>query len=157
MKTGACRRTARGRPAAAHEPRAEGRHDADRYPERRLRRRAGRDPAARLRPGAEDDALHPAQRGRPQTGSCDGSVKAGRGGFTVTPRQLAEFQNAVQALAEAEPLGIPVLFKDNQRNHYNNDPRFGISGGAGAFTEFPREAGMAAAALGTGDMSPVRR
>jgi beta-glucosidase len=87
---------------------------------------------------------------------CDGSVKAGRGGFVVTPRQLAEFHNAVQALAEAEPLGIPVLFKDNQRNHYNNDPRFGISAGAGAFTEFPREAGIAAAALGTGDMSPVK-
>jgi len=92
----------------------------------------------------------------PKPDACDGSVKAGRGGFTVTPRQLAEFHNAVQALAEAEPLGIPALFKDNQRNHYNNDPRFGISGGAGAFTEFPREAGIAAAALGTGDMAPVR-
>ncbi|RZA34975.1 MAG: glycoside hydrolase family 3 protein [Lysobacteraceae bacterium] len=92
----------------------------------------------------------------PKPDACDGSVKAGRGGFTVTPRQLAEFHNSVQALAEAEPLGIPVLFKDNQRNHYNNDPRFGISGGAGAFTEFPREAGIAAAALGTGDMAPVR-
>ncbi|MFS2214114.1 glycoside hydrolase family 3 protein [Telluria sp. Tellsp104] len=88
--------------------------------------------------------------------ACDGSVKPGRGGFAVTPRQLAEFHNAVQALAEAEPLGIPVLFKDNQRNHYNNDPRFGISAGAGAFTEFPREAGIAAAALGTHDMSPVK-
>jgi beta-glucosidase len=88
--------------------------------------------------------------------ACDGSVKPGRGGFNVTPRQFAEFHNGVQALAEAEPLGIPVLFKDNQRNHYNNDPRFGISAGAGAFTEFPREAGIAAAALGTGDMAPVR-
>jgi beta-glucosidase len=87
--------------------------------------------------------------------ACDGSVKPGRGGFAVTPRQLAEFHNAVQALAEAEPLGIPVLFKDNQRNHYNNDPRFGISSGAGSFTEFPREAGIAAAALGTGSMAPV--
>jgi beta-glucosidase len=90
---------------------------------------------------------------RPDT--CDGSVKAGRGGFAVTPRELAEFHNAVQALAEAEPLGIPVLFKDNQRNHYNNDPRFGISSGAGSFTEFPREAGIAAAALGTGSMAPI--
>jgi beta-glucosidase len=88
--------------------------------------------------------------------ACDGSVKPGRGGFSVTPRQMAEFHNAVQALAEAEPLGIPVLFKDNQRNHYNNDPRFGISSGAGSFTEFPREAGIAAAALGTGSMAPVK-
>ena len=92
----------------------------------------------------------------PKPDACDGSVKEGRAGFTVTPRQFAEFQNGVQALAEAEPLGIPALFKDNPRNHYNNDPRFGISGGAGAFTEFPREAGLAAAALGTGDMSPIR-
>lgn len=87
---------------------------------------------------------------------CDGSVKPGRGGFNITPRQFAEFHNGVQRLAEMESLGIPVLFKDNQRNHYNNDPRFGISAGAGAFTEFPREAGIAAAALGTGDMAPVR-
>lgn len=85
---------------------------------------------------------------------CSGSP--GRGGFTVTPTQLAGFANAVQALAEAEPLGIPALFKDNARNHYNNDPRFGISAAAGAFTEFPREAGIAAAALGTGDMAPVQ-
>jgi len=92
---------------------------------------------------------------RAEPDKCDGSVKAGRGGLAVTPGQLAQFQNAVQMLAEAEPLGIPVLFKDNQRNHYNNDPRFGISGSAGAFTEFPREAGIAAAALGTGNMAPV--
>lgn len=85
---------------------------------------------------------------------CSGSP--GRSGYTVTPAQMANFTNAVQALAEAEPLGIPVLFKDNARNHYNNDPRFGISGSAGAFTEFPREAGIAAAALGTGDMGPVQ-
>jgi beta-glucosidase len=50
----------------------------------------------------------------------------------VTPPQLAAFHNAVQALAEAEPLCNPVLFKDNQRNHYNNGPRFGISDGADA-------------------------
>jgi beta-glucosidase len=86
---------------------------------------------------------------------CDGSVKPGRGGLAVTPRQLARFHNQVQMLAEAEPLGIPVLFKDNPRNHYNSDPRFGISGSAGAFTAFPREAGIAAAALGTGSMAPV--
>jgi beta-glucosidase len=88
--------------------------------------------------------------------ACDGSVTPGRNGFVVTPRQMAEFTNAVQALAEGQRLGIPVLFKDNARNHYDTDPRFGISGGAGAFTEFPKEAGIAAAALGTKDMSPVK-
>ncbi len=91
-----------------------------------------------------------------QADLCDGSVKPGRGGFAVTPRQMAEFTNAVQALAESQRLGIPVQFKDNARNHYETDPRFGISAGAGAFTEFPKEAGIAAAALGTGDMSPVK-
>ena len=74
----------------------------------------------------------------------------------VTPRQMADFTNSVQELAESQRLGIPVLFKDNARNHYETDPRFGISAGAGAFTEFPKEAGVAAAALGVGDMSPVR-
>jgi beta-glucosidase len=87
---------------------------------------------------------------------CDGSVTAARNGFVVTPRQMADFTNSVQALAESQRLGIPVLFKDNARNHYETDPRFGISAGAGAFTEFPKEAGIAAAALGVGDMSPVR-
>ena len=87
---------------------------------------------------------------------CDGSVTPGRSGYVVTPRQMAEFTNAVQALAESQRLGIPVLFKDNARNHYDTDPRFGISAGAGAFTEFPKEAGVAAAALGAGDMSPVK-
>jgi beta-glucosidase len=88
--------------------------------------------------------------------ACDGSVRPARNGFVVTPRQMAEFTNAVQALAESQRLGIPVLFKDNARNHYDTDPRFGISGGAGAFSEFPKEAGIAAAALGAGDMSPVK-
>lgn len=88
--------------------------------------------------------------------ACDGSVTPGRAGFGVTPLQMAQFTNAVQALAESQRLGIPVQFKDNARNHYNNDPRFGISSGAGAFTEFPREAGIAAASLGLGDMSAVK-
>ena len=88
--------------------------------------------------------------------ACDGTVTPGRNGFAVTPRQIADFTNAVQELAESQRLGIPVLFKDNARNHYETDPRFGISAGAGAFTEFPKEAGIAAAALGSGDMSPVK-
>jgi beta-glucosidase len=88
--------------------------------------------------------------------ACDGSVTPGRSGYSVTPGQMAQFTNQVQALAEAERLGIPVQFKDNARNHYDTDPRFGISSGAGSMTAFPKEAGIAAAALGTGDMSPVK-
>ena len=77
-------------------------------------------------------------------------------GSQVSPQQSAEFTNAVQALSEASRLGIPSLFKSNARNHYEKDPRVGISEAAGAFTEFPKEAGLAAAALGAGDMSPIR-
>jgi beta-glucosidase len=85
---------------------------------------------------------------------CDGPAQGFRG-VAVTPAQMAKFTNAVQALAESQRLGIPVQFKDNARNHYDTDPRFGISSGAGAFSEFPKEAGIAAAVLGTGDLSPV--
>src|SRR4029453_3809517 len=87
---------------------------------------------------------------------CDGSVTPGRSGFVVTPRQMAGFTNGVEELAASQRLGIPVLFKDNARNHYETDPRFGISAGAGAFTEFPKEAGIAAAVLGTGSLAPVQ-
>jgi beta-glucosidase len=102
------------------------------------------------------------------TGEACGTTAANaRSGYVVTPQQLAEFTNRIQQMAEQTPLGIPVLFKDNARNHYETDPRFGISAGAGAFTEFPKEAGLAAAALGeeslktgkaptVGDMSLIR-
>lgn len=73
-----------------------------------------------------------------------------RGGYPQTPRQMAGFTNAVQAKMEAGRLGIPALFKDNARNHVETNPMFGIAAGAGAFTEFPKEAGLAAAALGMG-------
>lgn len=97
---------------------------------------------------------------------CDGSVTPGRGGFKVTPQQLAAYTNAVQEMAEKTRLGIPLVFKDNARNHVETDPRQGIGGGAGAFSQFPKEAGLAAAALGeqflnegkttTGDMSVIK-
>lgn len=74
----------------------------------------------------------------------------------VTPEQAAQFTNAVQEASEATRLGIPAVFKSNARNHYEKDPRVGINEAAGAFTEFPKEAGLAAAALGTGDMSVIQ-
>ncbi|MFN4099657.1 MAG: glycoside hydrolase family 3 protein [Pararhodobacter sp.] len=85
---------------------------------------------------------------------CEG--RPPRGGFAVTASQLAGFANTVQELAEQEPLGIPVLFKDNARNHLETDPRFGIGAGSGAMTAFPKELGIAAAVLGTGGLQPVR-
>jgi beta-glucosidase len=54
----------------------------------------------------------------------------------------------VQQLAEATPLGIPVLFKSNARNHIEPDARAGINEAAGAFSAFPKGAGITAAALG---------
>lgn len=97
---------------------------------------------------------------------CDGSFTPGRGGYTVTPQQLAYYTNALQEMAENTRLGIPLVFKDNARNHVETDPRQGIGAGAGAFSQFPKEAGLAAAALGeqflkdgkasTGDMSVIK-
>jgi beta-glucosidase len=93
-------------------------------------------------------------RAKVNSQSPDCSVKltgfALRGGHAQTPLQMAGFTNAVQEKLEAGRLGIPALFKDNARNHVEVNPMFGIAAGAGAFTEFPKEAGLAAAALGAG-------
>jgi beta-glucosidase len=93
-------------------------------------------------------------RAKVNTQAPDCSVKltgfALRGGYAQTPSQMAGFTNAVQERLEAGRLGIPAVFKDNARNHVEVNPMFGIAAGAGAFTEFPKEAGLAAAALGAG-------
>jgi beta-glucosidase len=93
-------------------------------------------------------------RAKVNTQASDCSVKltgfALRGGYAQTPLQMAGFTNAVQEKLERGRLGIPALFKDNARNHVETNPAFGIAAGAGAFTEFPKEAGLAAAALGAG-------
>jgi beta-glucosidase len=93
-------------------------------------------------------------RAKVNTKAPDCSVKltgfALRGGYAQTPLQMAGFTNTVQERLEAGRLGIPAVFKDNARNHVEVNPMFGIAAGAGAFTEFPKEAGLAAAALGAG-------
>jgi len=106
------------------------------------------------------------------TGPDDAVCGEAGGGFrastSVTPAEAAAFTNAVQEMSEATPLGIPALFKSNARNHIDPDARAGINESAGAFSAFPKEAGIAAAALGeealatgeeptTGDMSVVER
>ena len=58
--------------------------------------------------------------------------------------------------ARATRLGIPALFKSNARNHIDPDARAGINESSGTFSAFPKETGIAAAALGMGDMSPVK-
>lgn len=65
-------------------------------------------------------------------------------GVQVTPLQAAHFTNRVQELAEGTRLGIPALFKSNARNHYEQDARPGINVAAGAFSVWPKEAGLAA-------------
>jgi beta-glucosidase len=77
-------------------------------------------------------------------------------GWTVTAQEFVRFTNDIQSQAEATRLGIPVVFKSNPRNHHDPDARFGIASGAGIMTEFPKELGIAAAVLGTGNMEPVR-
>ena len=68
----------------------------------------------------------------------------GFGGTQVTAYEAAQFTNLVQELAEGTRLGIPALFKSNARNHYERDARAGINVGAGAFSEWPKEPGLAA-------------
>lgn len=89
-----------------------------------------------------------------------------RAGSSVTPKEAAQYMNSIQQLGEASRLGIPVLFKSNARNHIDPDARAGINEAAGAMSAFPKEAGIAAAALGAqylkegkadiGDMDIVR-
>ncbi|MFI7581068.1 glycoside hydrolase family 3 protein [Kocuria kalidii] len=71
-----------------------------------------------------------------------------RASTSLTPGEAAGYMNTVQELGEATRLGIPMLYKSNARNHIDPDARAGINESAGAFTAFPKEAGIAAAALG---------
>jgi beta-glucosidase len=50
----------------------------------------------------------------------------------------------VQELAEGTRLGIAVVFKSNARNHIERDARPGINVATGAFSEWPKEPGLAA-------------
>jgi beta-glucosidase len=75
----------------------------------------------------------------------------------VTPEQAATFTNAIQEMREKSRLGIPAVFKSNARNHIDPDARAFINEAAGVFSSFPKEAGIAAAALGEGNMDAVRR
>ena len=73
-----------------------------------------------------------------------GRRPGGMAGAQVTAYEAAQFTNLVQELAEGSRLGIPVVFKSNARNHYERDARWGISVAAGAFSEWPKEPGLAA-------------
>ena len=80
--------------------------------------------------------------GRGASGGREG--RGGMAGAQVTPEQAATWTNAIQEIAESTRLGIPVIFKSNARNHYERNARFGINTEAGSFSEWPKEAGLAA-------------
>ena len=78
-------------------------------------------------------------RPAPATVPTGGGPRQGPGnalfGAPVTPRQAAEFTNAVQALAEGTRLYfLGSFFKSNARNHYKKQARQGINQAAGAFS-----------------------
>jgi len=73
-----------------------------------------------------------------------GVAGGGFRGTEITPFEAAQFMNAVQELAENTRLGIPAMFKSNARNHIDFDARAGINVGAGAFSSWPKENGLAA-------------
>ena len=64
---------------------------------------------------------------------------------------LAETSNAVQEMAEASRLGIPLTISSDPRNHFQTT--FGLSVAAGAFSQWPETTGFAA----IGDVDLVRR
>lgn len=80
----------------------------------------------------------------PVTPTPETTEEGGFRGAPVTAYETAQFMNMIQELAESTRLGIPVMFKSNARNHYERDARSGINVAAGAFSEWPKEAGLAA-------------
>ncbi|MFA0159195.1 glycoside hydrolase family 3 N-terminal domain-containing protein [Vibrio sp. 10N.261.46.A3] len=71
---------------------------------------------------------------------CD----SGRSGCQITPTEAAQFMNSVQELREQTRMGIPALFKSNARNHIDPSAKAGINVSSGAFSAWPKEAGLAA-------------
>jgi beta-glucosidase len=78
------------------------------------------------------------------TATPDPPTGSSRRGPDITPYEAAQFMNAMQELAASTRLGIPALFKSNARNHYEHDAAAGINVSAGSFSEWPKEAGLAA-------------
>ena len=62
----------------------------------------------------------------------------------VNARLTAEWTNKLQALAETDGLGIPVIIASNPRNHITKDASVGLSVGATTFSNWPGELGLSA-------------
>jgi len=104
----------------------------------------------------------------PVTATPDGKPATGFSGAQISPLEAATWTNTIQEMREATRLGIPAVFKSNARNHIDPDARAGINEAAGALAALPKEAGIAAAALGArsaktgkpptaGDMAVVKQ
>jgi len=65
---------------------------------------------------------------------------------------IATWSNNLQALCEAQPLGIPAIVASNPRNHITRDASIGLSVGRTDFTAWPGELGLSA----TRDLSLIR-
>ena len=64
-----------------------------------------------------------------------------------TPDQIAQWNNAMQQVAESTDHGIPVVIVSNSRNE-NGEMTFGMNDASGIFSTWPGTLGLAAAALG---------
>ena len=62
--------------------------------------------------------------------------------YVSAPRQIAEWYNRLQALAEETRLGIPVTISSDPRHAFSSNP--GASFLAGAFSQWPEPLGLAA-------------
>ncbi|MCR9385444.1 glycoside hydrolase family 3 protein, partial [Vibrio metoecus] len=84
-----------------------------------------------------------------------GDIITGRSSAPISPEEAAQYMNSVQELSERTRLGIPSLFKSNARNHLDPNAKAGINVSAGAFSEWPKEAGLASIALSEGSMTTI--
>lgn len=62
----------------------------------------------------------------------------------TSAKVLAEWSNNLQALCEADRLGIPAIVASNPRNHITIDASIGLSVGQTVFSKWPGELGLAA-------------
>ena len=62
-------------------------------------------------------------------------------------KEIAEWVNALNEVAEETRLGIPVIVSSNSRNE-NAERTFGMNDAVGVFTTYPSTLGLAAVALG---------
>ncbi len=62
----------------------------------------------------------------------------------VPAKMNAEWANKLQALCEADGLGIPAIVASNPRNHITKDASIGLSVGKAVFSTWPGELGLSA-------------